>query len=166
MQFNDSNTIGKRGEAAIQAYLEKKNWLVTDVSDVPFFQQIDVDALIQKPLANGKMRTEMIDYKCDSHSPRNFAIEIISNDVKNTLGCIHVTEANLWMYYFEKTNDLYIFNPADMVEHLNEKANDYRLIKHPTRSPYNWNDIWYHSHCYLVDIESAKKAMKIIHIKI
>ena len=151
MDFNSSNTIGKRGEHLTKQYLNNNGWLTVDTAGHKLFQQIDIDMVIEK---NGTVYT--VDVKTDRHVSKNFFIETVSNDTKNTLGCIYVTKADYWFYYFEDSDECFIFKPADMIKHIEE--NNFRKVSHATSIA--GREV-YKSHGVLVPINTAPITQKI-----
>lgn len=151
MDFNTSNAIGKRGEALTKQYLDDKGWLTLDTASHKLFQQLDIDLVLEK---DGVVYT--VDVKTDRHVSKNFFIETISNDTKQTPGCIYVTKADFWFYYFEETDTCYVFKPAEMIKHI--EANTFRQVSHATSI--GGKDI-YKSHGVLVPIISAPIVQKI-----
>ena len=101
----------KNGEEII------KNWLFSyyhitnyiDVSNEKVYQTKDIDAIIT--LKNGEKRT--IEIKTDTTDTGNLFYETISNEKHNTLGCLEKTEADIVLYLFLKTDELFILKMPD-----------------------------------------------------
>ena len=123
--FQQSMSIGKRGEAIAKEYLKNNGWNFIDVSNNKDFQKKDIDFVVEK---NEKSFT--IDVKTDNFSTGNFFIETKKNEGKNSLGCIFSTEANFWWYIFLPAKQLYIFRPSVMIEHM--ENNSFREVGHGT----------------------------------
>lgn len=125
MNFQQSKTIGKQGEAVFSKRLEYKGFKVIDAREHSFFQEWDIDFVTEY---GNTVYT--IDVKTDSHPPRNFFIETISNDTKGTPGCVYQTRADFWIYVFPATDDGFVFKPSTMVKHIEE--NDFKEITSAT----------------------------------
>lgn len=151
MDFNTSNSIGKRGELAVTNYLTEKNFTVLDASSHKLFQQLDIDFVAGK---DGKLYT--IDVKTDTHTTGNFYLEITSNDTKQTDGCLYASQADYWWYWFEKLGECYIFNPKEVATYVRENESKYRKVKHGSTG-YGGRTL-YHSIGVLIPVTDLVKA--------
>lgn len=123
--FKKSDALGKQGERIIFNYLRGKSWNVVDCAHHRLFQELDIDAVVEKDNV-----TYTIDIKTDSYDSGNIAIETISNDVKGTKGCLYVTRADYWWYYLIKRDEVLVFKPKDVISLIESK--DYRRFSHNT----------------------------------
>lgn len=118
----------------------------------------------------------LIDVKTDSYTTDNLFIEIVSNNNKcrfnpsSTVkitdkmeerldGCIFKTKADYWFYYFLNQDELYIFKPEDMIQHL--KENSYPVARHTTHSTFG-NDGLYESIGVLVNKYTVQDIVSVV----
>lgn len=104
--FDEQNEVGKEGENFIRKWLFSHYHILDyeDVSENTRYQGKDVDAIIT--LKNGEKRA--IEIKTDNTDTGNLFYETISNEKYQTLGCLEKTEADVVLYLFTETKDLFI----------------------------------------------------------
>ena len=151
MDFQTAKETGRQGEQLVISWLTHRGWTLIDTSDHQFFQENDIDVVVQKD-----KEVFTIDVKTDTHPAKNFFIEIISNDNKNTPGCIFTTRADYWFYYFRDSSLVYIFRPEDVRNQLDEW--DYPAIMTKTTGS---SGTLYHSVGALIPVEDVPVVQKI-----
>lgn len=151
--FQQSNEIGKAGESVLHRYWSSKGYTVIDLSSNRNAQSIDIDVVIAT--GNGEY---MVDVKSDTHSQKNFFIELTSNCNTNSLGCAHVSKADRWYYYFPNDDMCYIFNPQEMLQWVAE--NNFREVYTSTYG--RSGEVLYKTLGVLVPISSCRPVQGVI----
>lgn len=134
-KFNHSLSIGKKGEAIFQKFIETKfpNHILEDVSENSEYQWQEIDYILRYP--DG--RVVGIELKTDTWSSMpNLAIETMANKEKNRLGWLHTSKATILAYFY--INGLDNGEPNLMfysMEHLREivtvHGNSFRTYSPP-----------------------------------
>lgn len=102
--------IANKGTAEIVQVLSRKSetLAVINVEKDKDFQKIDVD-LIWVYKYRGKVHTKFIEIKVDTYAQTgNYFIETVSNEKKQTKGCLLYSKAHYLFYYFIETKELNI----------------------------------------------------------
>ncbi len=100
---------GKSGEDEFKLYLkrilDRYGYKLIDVTGLKEYHETDIDFLME--IKNRKIAVEL---KTDYYeNPRNLFYEDISSLEKNSLGCFNKTKANVLIYFFKHSKDIYIF---------------------------------------------------------
>ena len=132
--FESSNTIGKRGERIIRAYLESKPNIrrYEDVSDSYTYRRKDVDGILH--FLSGAKRE--IEIKTDTYTTGNIFYETESCIEYNTPGCMEKTQAEYLYYYLEAYNKLYVLQMDKYRKwfHLHKHMFKYHKFKNSKKS--------------------------------
>lgn len=121
------------GEQEVKDYLRANGYTVADVSDIAFYQRIDVDILAYKDNLNDEVKIEVKNDGMISNTG-NLFIELITDLDKSRLGWFNITGAD-YIYYRDRVNkQVYILplnNLKDFIESHKSNlelrcANDYR----------------------------------------
>jgi len=151
--FQESNKIGKAGEDVLHRYWSSKGYNVIDLSSNKNAQTIDIDVVIATN--NGAY---MCDVKSDTHSRKNFFIELTSNCNTNSLGCAYVSKADRWYYYFPNDDVCYVFNPQEMLQWVDE--NNFREVYTSTYG--RSGEVLYKTRGVLVPIDGCRAVQGVI----
>lgn len=106
--FNESIKLGNSGEENVLGYLRSMERVdsVKDVSRDKEYQAIDVDCLV----STSRGKEIPMEIKTDSYDSGNLFFEYVSSVEQATEGCMIKTEAEILLYYFIKSDKLYIIN--------------------------------------------------------
>ena len=127
--FNDDLKFGKKSEKYIYNFLKNnKNVLcMIDVSDDLFFQNLDIDLILQD-INNNVYKIEIKTDKIAYYS-RNIVYESVSNKKYNTKGCFKKTKADIIIYYIPQAKCFYLINVYKLKKYVN-KHKDKLTIKY------------------------------------
>lgn len=145
LYFGDTDKAARKPTEDVTQYLESLGYQVKNCEQNWLYRLWDVDLLVFQ----GK-RMYMVEIKADSHnnSP-NLFMETISNDVKNTPGCMLATRSDYIIYYYERSRELVTMETKPMQAWLRENMHKYRSISVATGNK-DGSDTWYRSHGILV----------------
>ena len=130
--FNEKNNATKKTELLIKEWYEDNDWLVLDVSNMKGYQARDIDLIAYK---DGNVDSQvLIEVKSDTYESSNYFAETISNTTKNTLGCWLKTEADLLMYYFEKTKEVHVIPVKEAQKYVIDNYDKLKTVKVGTRA--------------------------------
>lgn len=139
--FLDSYIKGQAGEEVIKNWLEKRKNIskVIDVRQNFIYQKKDIDFIVEK-----QDKQYFIELKTDyrAHETQNLFFEIISNNIKNTKGCIYTSQADYLLYLIPKMNVLYVIKLKQLIFWLKEQNFNKRQA----------NNKFYYSEGYIVPI--------------
>lgn len=146
-QYNFHNKLkdSKDGTAKIIQYLKDQGRNVCDAQDIKEFFEHDIDIVIKE---NNSYET--IEVKVDTYTTNNFALELLSNVERKTLGCIMKTKSKFLYYYFINQGKAYIFNTKKLQSWVTAYKDNFRRFETSTNDS-NGN-ILYHSSGILVPI--------------
>jgi len=113
--FKDKNKVADEFSIKIKDYFTDKGVDVISVENNRLYQQKDIDFIIRK---GGVRKT--VELKADTYYPRNFYIETVSNESKNTKGCFLYTESNYILYAFINYNIFYMIPTKKFQEWFTE----------------------------------------------
>lgn len=134
--FNESILIGEAGEEIVTNYLYSLSQFeeIKDVRDYSEFREMDID-LVAKTASGDIIALEI---KTDTYDSGNLFYETISYLETDSLGCMEKTSADYILYYFTKTNELYILNTEEFRKWVNHKSYNFRSkIIHNIRHDYS-----------------------------
>lgn len=98
---------GEKGEERFKQfmmdYIKSNGYTFKDVAHDKEYQAFDIDFLILD-----KRHKYALEFKTDSYVSTNMFYEELSCIEKHTVGCFSKTRANVILYYFSATEDLYI----------------------------------------------------------
>lgn len=154
--FNEKNNATKKTELLIKEWYEDNNWLVLDVSNMKGYQEKDIDLIAY--LDSIESQT-MLEIKSDTYESPNYFAETISNTTKNTLGCWMKTEADLLMYYFEKTKEVHVIPVKEAQQYIKDNYNNLKTVKVGTKD--NRGRVLYYTEGKLVNKKQLQKAIDI-----
>lgn len=122
--FKDSILVGEEGERIITSYLQGLTNIadIRDVRDMDDFQDIDIDLVLKT--IEGEIIS--IEIKTDTYDTGNLFYETYSCIETNSVGCMEKTQADYILYYFTKTNELYILNTAQFRAFVKEKSYNFQ----------------------------------------
>lgn len=131
--FQKSYDIGKQGEEYIIQYIKSlENVLyIEDVREDKVYQNKDIDIVVTLK-NNTKVKVEI---KTDTYDTGNIFYETMSCIETNSIGCIEKTQADLILYYFINTKELYIFDTKEYKKWFNNKK--YNFTKKKFLNYYN-----------------------------
>lgn len=155
--FEEKNDATKRTETLIKEWYEDNDWLVLDVSNMKGYQQRDIDLIAYK---DGNVDTQvMLEVKSDAYISNNYFAETISNTSKNTLGCWMKTEADLLMYYFEKTHEVHVIPVKEAQQYVKDNYDKLKTVKVGTRT--DSGRLLYYTEGKLINKKQLQKAINI-----
>lgn len=155
--FNEKNNATKKTELLIKKWYEDNDWLVLDVSNMKGYQARDIDLIAYK---DGNVDSQvLIEVKSDTYESSNYFAETISNTTKNTLGCWLKTEADLLMYYFEKTKEVHVIPVKEAQKYVIDNYDKLKTVKVGTRA--NNGRLLYYTEGKLVNKKQLQKAINI-----
>lgn len=111
IQFASALTASNSAQDVVSKWLESRGFTVEDLRDDMEAQKQGVDLRFSKA-----SRTYTGEIKLDSHMSRtgNFALEIVSNLSKGTLGCWVSSKADFWFYVDGVSQVVHIFKPSEV----------------------------------------------------
>lgn len=111
IEFSSALTASNSAQDDVSKWLESRGFTVEDLRNDMEAQRKGIDLRFSK--AN---RTYTGEIKLDSHISRtgNFALEIVSNLSKGTLGCWVLSEADFWFYVDAVNSVVHIFKPGEV----------------------------------------------------
>lgn len=155
--FNKDVKKGEKGEYRLKLFLKKyaenNSMRFLDVSHDKEYQQMDIDFIITDD--NEKYAIEL---KTDSYDSGNMFFEELSSIETHSIGCFLRTKANILLYYFEKTEDVYVFyNIQKFREWYEKNKNSFRHCKITNRG---YGSSYYNAYGGLIPLVQLNKAMK------
>ena len=122
--FHESLKVGDKGELIIMNFLEESPNVnaVIDVSGIPDYQEVDVDAIVK--MKTGKEFS--IEIKTDTYTSGNIYYETISAIETGSQGCFLKTEADYIFYYFLNMEVLYILEVDRYQQWFNEREEAFK----------------------------------------
>jgi len=107
--FKSQHKIGKEGEQFIDRWL-KKNYKVTDVSDIPSYQKSGIDRIIEKKDGT----TINVEYKFDVAAKRtgNIFFETVAVDNQSIPGWGWTSQADYWIFLIPE-QEIIIVQPGN-----------------------------------------------------
>lgn len=111
------------GTKEIRRFYKKKGIILYSVENIPEFNNPDID-LVRK-LANEKWEKIEVKVCIIGHSSGNFFLETVSNEDKDTEGCLLTTKSDKLYYYLYKSKKLYIFDTKLLKEWILENKVKY-----------------------------------------
>lgn len=111
----DDLETGRVGEEKAKQILNKsaQTKILMDVSDDPYFQQLDIDLLQLRP--NGTVLKYEVKTDTQAHRTGNLAYEILTSTNE---GCLAKTHANYILYYLTGSDEMYGFWTQTMREYI------------------------------------------------
>ncbi|NES17568.1 MAG: hypothetical protein F6K41_01100 [Symploca sp. SIO3E6] len=108
--FQAQHKIGKQGEQFIDRWL-KKNYKVTDVSDIPSYQKAGIDRIIGRKDGT----TVTVEYKFDVAAKRtgNIFFETVAVDIQSTPGWGWTSQADYWIFLIPE-QEIIIVQPGKL----------------------------------------------------
>lgn len=135
--YKKSKKVEAEGSTVIYNFIKKyyKNVVSLHTKDLQRYG----DYIAQK---EGK--TVIIEVKNEEKNKYgNFFIETWSNRKWSNMGWIHKLKADVLLYYFQDTGELFVFNPVqDMVKFLIEDGNIWKYPQAPQKKYCQQNDTW------------------------
>lgn len=153
--FYECDQLAIIGEEKTAKILSKKGFTnIRNVRKDKKYQQQDIDIL-----AIFKGAEYRIEVKADKTKYKNIFYEVISNDVKNTIGCMRKTNADYLVYYFilPSRNIAYVFNVQDFRLWAELYIKEKNLVLKPAKNKH------YKSWGYLIPISEiiGKSFVKV-----
>lgn len=142
-QFHERNNYAQSHMNTIESYLKSlpSTTSVINVEDDKHYQKIDIDLLWKGKNQNNMELTKSIEVKVDSyHHSGNIFFEVISNDNKNSQGCMLVSEADYLFYFFPEIKLLYSFKLSKFKEWtlINKHRFKIKKCKNPTYNSWGY----------------------------
>lgn len=111
-EFKERNNYAQSHMDIIESFLKSFSSTINvkNVENESYYQKIDIDLLWEGISQNDYTISKSIEVKVDSyHKSGNIFFEIISNDNKNSKGCMLISKADYLFYFFPDINLLYSF---------------------------------------------------------
>jgi hypothetical protein len=107
LTYAATSAVGAWAERAALAYYETLGHTVYDFRRDKFLRSLDTDFIVDG--------IGWVEVKGDRHPPKNFYLERVSNNSKDTPGCVLYTAADFLFYYFVTVGTAYII-PAEALQ--------------------------------------------------
>ena len=142
-QFHERNDYAQSHMKTIESYLYAlpSTLNVINVENDKKYQILDIDLLWEGVNKSNVYITKSIEVKIDSYSKSgNIFFETISNDNKNTKGCMLVSKADYLFYFFPDTRILYSFKLKDFKNWTLSNKHRFKIkkCKNPTYNSWGY----------------------------
>lgn len=142
-EFKERNDYAQSHMDTIENFLKNfsSTTNVTNVENESYYQKIDIDLLWKGISKNDFIIARSIEVKVDSYyKSGNIFFEIISNDNKQSKGCMLVSEADYLFYYFPDINLLYSFRFKAFRQWVLDNKSRFKLkkCKNPTYNSWGY----------------------------
>lgn len=125
--FETANSIGKKGECAINIFLTSQGMAVEDVSKKKEYQKKDIDFLVKTSDYEFS-----VDIKTDTKAfiTGNFAVELISNTNKDFYkeGYLKTSEATYFCFFTPQDQVAYFVKVSELRELYKRKSGFFRHL--------------------------------------
>lgn len=141
--FHERNNFAHKHMYHVENYLNSLSSTVSieNVEDITFYQKLDIDLLWKGKDKNNNIISKTIEVKIDSyHHSGNIFFEIISNDTKNTNGCMLVSKADYLFYFFPDIDLLYSFKLSEFKDWALDNQHRFKIrkCKNPTYNSWGY----------------------------
>lgn len=115
MSFSEDLEFGKQGEAIARTILESSTKVkaIIDCSDDKFFQNQDIDYLVER--TDGRVLKCEVKTDRMAHRTGNIAWE---KTTCGHVGCLEKTSADIVFYYLQENEKMYIFIPSAIKKYI------------------------------------------------
>lgn len=142
-QFHERNNYAQFHIETIECYLKSlpSTTSVTNVESDKKYQVIDIDLLWEGVNKNNIPIKKSIEVKVDSYyHSGNIFFETISNDNKNSKGCMLVSKADYLFYFFPDIKLLYSFKLEEFKNWTLTNKHRFKMkqCKNPTYNSYGY----------------------------